>query len=134
VRIATIGAGAMAEALGTGWTEAGHEVLVTARSPERAAALAARVGGRVRAGNLREAAAFGEVILLAVPGEAATDALPGPAGLVGRVGGGWPGGRGWPDARAGIPGRFGTVTPVARLSGGADRLGGVPGATARSSW
>ncbi|OHV30410.1 MULTISPECIES: NADPH-dependent F420 reductase [Pseudofrankia] len=75
MRIATIGAGAMAEALGAGWTEAGHEVLVTARSPQRAATLAARLGGRAAAGNLREAAAFGEVILLAVPGEAATDAL-----------------------------------------------------------
>jgi predicted dinucleotide-binding enzyme len=75
VRIATIGAGAMAEALGAGWAEAGHEVLVTARSPRRAAGLAARLGERAKAGGLREAAAFGEVVLLAVPGEAAAEAL-----------------------------------------------------------
>lgn len=75
MRIGTIGAGAMAEALAGGWARAGHEVCVGARSADRAAALAARLGGSARAASLGEAARFGEVTLLAVPGESAEDAL-----------------------------------------------------------
>jgi len=64
MRIGTLGTGMMAEALAGQWSRAGHEVLVGGRSPERAAALAARI--RAKAGTLAEAAAFGEVVLLAV--------------------------------------------------------------------
>lgn len=75
MRIGTIGAGAMAEALAFGWTRVGHEVCIGARSVDRANALAARLGTRVRGASLREAAGFGEVTLLAVPGESVEDAL-----------------------------------------------------------
>jgi predicted dinucleotide-binding enzyme len=75
MRIAVIGAGAMAEALATGWIRAGHEIFIGARSLERATALAQRLGAATCGGGLREAAAFGGVTLLAVPGQAATQAL-----------------------------------------------------------
>jgi predicted dinucleotide-binding enzyme len=75
MQIGILGAGAMAEALATGWARAGHEVLIGARSPDRAQALATRLGRDVRSGSLRAAATFGDVALLAVPGEAAADAL-----------------------------------------------------------
>ncbi|MFJ6570931.1 NADPH-dependent F420 reductase [Streptomyces sp. NPDC091292] len=65
MRIGLLGTGNMADALGTRWARAGHDVWVGGRSPDRAEALAARVGGR--AGSLREAAGFGDVVLLAVP-------------------------------------------------------------------
>lgn len=66
MRIGTIGAGLMAEALGTGWARAGHELVVGSRTPTKAAALAGRIGSRARAGTRRDAATFGDVILLAV--------------------------------------------------------------------
>ncbi|NYI97639.1 hypothetical protein HNR12_003916 [Streptomonospora nanhaiensis] len=75
MRIGVIGTGGMAEALGGGWAAAGHAVLFGGRGPERAEALAARVGGAARAGTPAEAAAFGSVVLLAVPYAAALSAL-----------------------------------------------------------
>jgi predicted dinucleotide-binding enzyme len=66
IRIGTLGAGMMAEALAGQWVRAGHEVMVGGRSPGKAADLARRIGAR--AGTLAEAAAFGDAILLAVRG------------------------------------------------------------------
>jgi predicted dinucleotide-binding enzyme len=59
----------MAEALAGQWARAGHDVMVGGRDPERAAEVAKRVG--TAAGTLEEAAAYGEVVLLAVPAEVA---------------------------------------------------------------
>ncbi|MFD7159890.1 NADPH-dependent F420 reductase [Kribbella sp. NPDC059898] len=71
MRIGTLGNGMMAEALASGWVRAGHEVMIGGRSVERAAAVAERVGAA--AGTLEDAAAYGEVVLLAVPGENAVE-------------------------------------------------------------
>ncbi|WP_268920531.1 NADPH-dependent F420 reductase [Actinomadura soli] len=59
-----LGAGRMTEALASGWTRAGHDVLVGGRTPGKAADLANRIGAR--AGTLREAAEFGDAVLVAV--------------------------------------------------------------------
>jgi 8-hydroxy-5-deazaflavin:NADPH oxidoreductase len=64
MRVGTLGAGMMTEALAGQWVRAGHEVMVGGRSREKAAALARRIGAR--AGTLAEAAEFGEAVLLAV--------------------------------------------------------------------
>lgn len=64
MRIGTLGAGMMTEALAAQWVRAGHEVMVGGRSMEKTAALAERIGAR--AGTLAAAAAFGDGILLAV--------------------------------------------------------------------
>jgi 8-hydroxy-5-deazaflavin:NADPH oxidoreductase len=64
MKIGVLGAGMMTEALVTGWVEAGHEVLIGGRTPAKAEDLAQRVGAK--AGTLREAAEFGDVVLLAV--------------------------------------------------------------------
>lgn len=61
----------MAEALGGQWVRAGHEVMIGGRSLDRAAEVAKRVGAA--AGSLEEAAAYGEVVLLAVPAEVAVE-------------------------------------------------------------
>ncbi|MFF7938918.1 NADPH-dependent F420 reductase [Nocardia gamkensis] len=68
MRIGIIGAGAMARALGGGWSAAGHEVLVGARSATAAGELAATIGAR--AGTIKEAAGFGDVVVLALPVQA----------------------------------------------------------------
>ncbi|MFC5663561.1 NADPH-dependent F420 reductase [Kitasatospora misakiensis] len=64
MRIGILGAGRMTEALAPQWIRAGHEVLIGGRTPGKAKELAERIGARV--GTLREAAEFGEVVLLAV--------------------------------------------------------------------
>src|SRR3954447_21855427 len=59
MRMGIFGAGAMAEALGSGWVKAGHEVMVGGRTPAKAAELASRIGAVD--GGLREVAGFGQV-------------------------------------------------------------------------
>jgi len=73
MRIGILGTGLMADALGGQWVKAGHDVFVGGRSPDRAATLADRIGAAH--GSLREATAFGEVVLLAVPAAAAVDTV-----------------------------------------------------------
>jgi 8-hydroxy-5-deazaflavin:NADPH oxidoreductase len=71
MRIGILGTGGMADALGTRWRQAGHEVLAGSRS----------------AGGVREAAEFGtDAVLLALPYAAAADVVAGLAtALRGRV-------------------------------------------------
>ncbi|MFI0405323.1 NADPH-dependent F420 reductase [Actinomadura sp. 3N508] len=64
MKIGVLGAGRMTEALAAGWVRAGHDVLVGGRTPDKAADLAKRIGAR--AGTLREAAEFGDAVLVAV--------------------------------------------------------------------
>jgi 8-hydroxy-5-deazaflavin:NADPH oxidoreductase len=67
LRIGIIGTGRIGGALATHWTKAGHEVLMSSRHPEELRPLAASLGSRARVGTPREAAEFGEVILVSVP-------------------------------------------------------------------
>jgi len=80
MRIGTLGAGMMTEALAGQWSRAGHEVLVGGRSPDKAAVLAKRIGAG--AGTLAEAAEFGDAVPLAVRHEGLADTLE-QAGAVG---------------------------------------------------
>jgi hypothetical protein len=54
----------MADALGTRWAAAGHELMVAGRTEDKAQALARKWGGR--AGSFREVAEFGDIALIAV--------------------------------------------------------------------
>jgi predicted dinucleotide-binding enzyme len=67
LRIGIIGTGRIGGALARHWTAAGHEVLMSSRHPEELQPLAKELGPRARAGTPREAAAFGEVVLVSVP-------------------------------------------------------------------
>lgn len=75
LRIGILGAGNMAAALGAKWVTAGHDVLIGARSAERADSLARRIGAR--AGSLSDSAAYGDAVLTSV-GHAATAEVIGP--------------------------------------------------------
>ncbi|MFI7129976.1 NADPH-dependent F420 reductase [Nonomuraea sp. NPDC050153] len=101
MRIGILGAGGMADALGTQWARAGHEVMISGRdaaaSAARAAAMTAEAARTacppergpergpesgpesgpvaVRAGGWAEAAAFGEVVMVAVRQAGLTDVL-----------------------------------------------------------
>jgi predicted dinucleotide-binding enzyme len=67
LRIGTIGAGNIGGAVGLKWAEAGHEVFFSSRNPGELTDLVEEAGPRARAGTPAEAAAFGEVVLIAVP-------------------------------------------------------------------
>jgi hypothetical protein len=67
LKIGFIGSGRIGSTLGALWLKAGHDVMFSSLDLEHDKALAARLGGKARAGTSREAAAFGEVLLIAVP-------------------------------------------------------------------
>ncbi|AYH43282.1 NAD(P)-binding domain-containing protein [Azoarcus sp. DN11] len=66
-RIGVIGAGRIGGTLAELWAKAGHELLISSRHPDELKPLAARLGSNVRVGTPREAATFGDVVLIAVP-------------------------------------------------------------------
>jgi predicted dinucleotide-binding enzyme len=73
LRIGVIGSGRIGSTLGGVWVKAGHEVMFSSRNIEHDKSLAAKLGPNARAGTPREAAAFGEVVLIAVPYRALPD-------------------------------------------------------------
>jgi 8-hydroxy-5-deazaflavin:NADPH oxidoreductase len=66
-KIGIVGSGRVGSAIGATWVRVGHEVMFSSRNLENDKALAARLGGGARAGTPREAAAFGEVVMVSVP-------------------------------------------------------------------
>ncbi|MFN9489799.1 MAG: NADPH-dependent F420 reductase [Betaproteobacteria bacterium] len=66
-RIGLIGSGRVGSALGTTWARVGHTVMFSSLDLEADKKLAAAVGHGARAGTSKEAAAFGEVLLVSVP-------------------------------------------------------------------
>jgi 8-hydroxy-5-deazaflavin:NADPH oxidoreductase len=67
LKIGIIGSGNVGSALGTTWAKSGHTVMFSSLDLEKDKALAAKVGSGARAGTSKEAAAFGDVLLIAVP-------------------------------------------------------------------
>ncbi|NMF96210.1 NAD(P)-binding domain-containing protein [Aromatoleum toluolicum] len=67
LRIGIIGTGRIGGALAELWAKAGYELLISSRHPDDLKPLAARLGAHVRVGTPREAAEFGDVVLIAVP-------------------------------------------------------------------
>src|SRR5262245_43600529 len=67
LKLGTIGSGRIGSTLGEIWLKNGHEVMFSSLDLEQDKALAARLGGKARAGTSKEAVAFGDVILIAVP-------------------------------------------------------------------
>jgi len=65
MRIGIIGTGKIGGALAKLWVDAGHRVMLSSRHPENLRPLATSLG--ICAGTPKDAATFGEVILLAVP-------------------------------------------------------------------
>ena len=67
MKIGIIGTGEIGGALARHWGVAGHQLLISSRHPEQLQALAKELGPNVKVGTPREAAAFGDVVMLAVP-------------------------------------------------------------------
>jgi predicted dinucleotide-binding enzyme len=66
-KIGIIGSGRIGSTLGKIWADAGHAVMFSSLDLEHDKKLAAEVGANASAGTTREAAAFGDVLLVAVP-------------------------------------------------------------------
>jgi predicted dinucleotide-binding enzyme len=67
LKIGIIGSGRVGGTLGEVWARAGHEVMFSSRDIDHDRSLAEKIGANARAGSPREAAAFGDVLLVAVP-------------------------------------------------------------------
>ncbi|MEA2219645.1 MAG: 8-hydroxy-5-deazaflavin:NADPH oxidoreductase [Solirubrobacteraceae bacterium] len=78
MRIGIIGSGRIGATAAHLLTAAGHEVAIAnARGPASLAELVGELGHTARAASVEEAAAFGEVVLVAIPLRAYTDLPPG---------------------------------------------------------
>ncbi|MGH8277731.1 MAG: NADPH-dependent F420 reductase, partial [Steroidobacteraceae bacterium] len=67
MKVGIIGAGHIGGTLARLWVNAGHEVLVSSRHPEQLRSLAQSLGPKARVGTPRDAALFGDVVLVSVP-------------------------------------------------------------------
>jgi predicted dinucleotide-binding enzyme len=67
LKIGIIGAGHIGGTLAKAWVAAGHEVLLASRHPEELKPLAKQLGPKARVGTPKEAASFGDVVLISVP-------------------------------------------------------------------
>jgi len=74
MKIGVLGSGDVAKVLGAGFLKHGHETMMGTRDRAKLSAWAAQ-NPRGRTGSFDEAAAFGEVVVLAVKGTAAAAAL-----------------------------------------------------------
>jgi hypothetical protein len=73
LKIGIIGSGRVGSGLGAVWAKAGNEVMFSSRNLDNDQKLAAQIGANARAGTPQQAAAFGQVLLFAVPYSALPD-------------------------------------------------------------
>jgi predicted dinucleotide-binding enzyme len=74
MKVGIIGSGEVAESLGAGFLKHGHEVVMGSRTPAKLSDWI-KQHSKAKAGSFGDAAKFGEVVVLAVKGSAAADAL-----------------------------------------------------------
>jgi predicted dinucleotide-binding enzyme len=67
LKIGIIGTGHIGGALAKHWAKAGHEIVIASRHPEKLNAMAKSLGPNVRTGTPKEAATFGDVVLISIP-------------------------------------------------------------------
>jgi len=86
MKVGILGSGDVGKALAAGFLKHGHDLTIGTRTPAKLAEWAAH-NSKARVGSFGDAAAFGELIVLAVNGNAAADVLrlAGPKNLAGKV-------------------------------------------------
>lgn len=109
MKIGIVGSGRVGGTLGGVWVKAGHQVMFSSRDLAHDRALAAKLGSNARAGTPREAAAFGDVLMISVPYRSLPE--------VGKQLGGLLKGKVVIDTCNPIPGRDGEIAQWAREKG-----------------
>jgi predicted dinucleotide-binding enzyme len=74
-KVAVLGSGQVGDALAKGFLADGHQVMRGSREPAKLAAWQASAGADASVGTFAEAAAWGELVVLAVKGTAAEDCI-----------------------------------------------------------
>ncbi len=74
-KIGVLGSGSVAQTLAAGFQKHGYEVKLGTRDPGKLSEFFAKQGAGVTAGSFAEAAAFGDILVLAVKGKIAHEAL-----------------------------------------------------------
>lgn len=74
-KIGIIGSGVVARSLGNGFLKHGYEVMLSSRDLSKLGEWKEKGGERARIGSFSEAAKFGKIVVLAVKGKAAADAI-----------------------------------------------------------
>jgi 8-hydroxy-5-deazaflavin:NADPH oxidoreductase len=87
VKIAIIGAGNVGGTLGRAWAKKGHDIFFGVRHPQddKTRQLLQSIGTKAQAGTVAEAAAFGEVAVLATPWQATEAAVRAAGNLRGKT-------------------------------------------------
>jgi 8-hydroxy-5-deazaflavin:NADPH oxidoreductase len=85
MRIGIVGAGRIGGNCATQLAEGGHDVKLSGRDPAKLEPLAAEIGDSASVGTPAEAAAFGEVVVVAVPWDGFDDAVAGAGSLDGKI-------------------------------------------------
>lgn len=87
MRIAVIGAGNVGGALGKLWASKAHEIVFGVRNPHdlKLQELIKAAGGKARAASVKDAASFGEVVVLATPWPATEEAIKSAGTLAGKI-------------------------------------------------
>ena len=83
--ITILGAGNMANGLAGLFAKSGYEVVLGSRDPSKAQAAVASLGAKVRATDVRTAAAASELVVLAVPFDAVAATIEAAGGLAGKI-------------------------------------------------
>src|ERR1700675_410869 len=87
MKIAIIGAGTVVSTLGKGWAKKGHDVFFGVRNPkdEKTRQVVQSIGGKAQAGSVADAAAFGQIVVLAIPWNAAEATIRSAGDLRGKI-------------------------------------------------
>jgi len=75
MKIGIIGSGSVAQVLGSGFLSKGHEVMLGTRDASKLGAWLTEAGKGASVGSFEEAAKFGEIVFLSVPGTALESAI-----------------------------------------------------------
>jgi predicted dinucleotide-binding enzyme len=74
-KIGVLGSGTVAQTLAAGFVKHGYDVKMGTRDSSKLTEFLGKQGGKISAGSFADAAAFGEILVLAVKGKVAHDAL-----------------------------------------------------------
>ena len=75
MKIGILGSGSVAQTLAVGFLDRGHDVMLGTRDANKLATWRSEAGAKASVGTFRDAAAFGEIVVLATLGTATLDVL-----------------------------------------------------------